>query len=179
MKVEDASRLSLAVETYSREETVAFGAALAERLREGDVVEMDGDLGAGKTALTEGIARGLAVRGAVSSPTFTLLIDHAAGPRGLPLHHFDAYRLQDADEFLQLGFDEIVGSGGVTVVEWAGRVRAALPAEVVRVVASRRDALGEDVRRLDVAFPAGREDDAAALGRFVGSTRSREEGTPC
>jgi tRNA threonylcarbamoyladenosine biosynthesis protein TsaE len=175
-----AARRSLSVETFSREETVAFGTALAAALREGDVVEMDGDLGAGKTALTEGIARGLAVRGAVSSPTFTLLIDHAAGPRGLPLHHFDAYRLQDADEFLQLGFDEIVGSGGVTVVEWAGRVRAALPEEAVLVVASRRDELGEDVRRLDVTFPEDRETDAAALARAVEElVRAREEGSPC
>ncbi len=174
------SALALTVDTFSREETVDFGVALAGRLREGDVVEMDGDLGAGKTALTEGIACGLAVRGAVSSPTFTLLIDHAAGPCGLPLHHFDAYRLQDADEFLHLGFDEIVGSGGVTVVEWAGRVRSALPSEAVRIVASRRDELGEDVRRLDVAFPQGREDDAAALARFVDTmARGREEGTPC
>ena len=153
------------IRTRSRAATVAVGAALAASLRDGDAVAMDGDLGAGKTAMTEGIARGLAVRGAVSSPTFTLLIDHAAGPRGLALHHFDAYRLADADEFRHLGFDEVLSSGGVTVVEWASRVQGALPAGAVRVELDRRDAEGEDVRFLAVAFPEGREESAAALAR--------------
>ena len=158
--------------TCSRAETVGLGEALAAVLRAGDAVAMDGDLGAGKTAMTEGIARGLGVSGPVSSPTFTLLIEHGAGPRGLALHHFDAYRLQGSAEFLSLGFDEVVGSGGVSVVEWAERVRAGLPENPILVVATRKDDVGEDARRIDVAFPEGREEDAAKMSRLV-SARGR------
>ena len=92
----------------SRDATAGLGEALGSVLAAGDVVAMDGDLGAGKTAMTEGLARGLGVPGPVSSPTFTLLIEHAAGSRGIPLYHFDAYRLADAAEFLSLGFDEVL-----------------------------------------------------------------------
>lgn len=169
----------VAAVTRSREATVRFGEALAPLLRDGDAVAMDGDLGAGKTAMAEGIARGLRVRGAVSSPTFTLLVDHEAGPSGLPMHHFDAYRLADADEFLRLGFDEVLASGGVAVVEWASRVAGALPDARVRVALTRRDGEGEDVRAVSVAFPAGRESDAAALARALRGIPGAEEAAPC
>ena len=168
--------------TRSREETAALGEALAEGLRSGDVVAMDGDLGAGKTAMTSGIARGLGVRGAVSSPTFTLLIEHGQGAGRLALHHFDAYRLSGSAEFLALGFDEVLDSDGVSVVEWAERVREALPATAVHVIAERRDNEGEDLRDIRVAFPAGREPDEemmAARYTALCSATDGEEGSAC
>lgn len=168
--------------TRSREETAALGEALADGLRSGDVVAMDGDLGAGKTAMTTGIARGLGVRGAVSSPTFTLLIEHGAGSRQLALHHFDAYRLSGSAEFLALGFDEVLESDGVSVVEWADRVREALPPTSVHVVAQRRDDEGENLRDIRVVFPDGREPDAERLStRYAASRASSEEevGSAC
>jgi tRNA threonylcarbamoyladenosine biosynthesis protein TsaE len=168
--------------TRSREETASLGEALAEGLRPGDVVAMDGDLGAGKTAMTSGIARGLGVRGAVSSPTFTLLIEHGAGSRRLALHHFDAYRLSGSAEFLALGFDEVLDGDGVSVVEWAERVREALPPTAIHVIAQRRDDEGEDLRDIRVVFPVGREPDAALMTTRYAALRSPsvgEEGATC
>jgi tRNA threonylcarbamoyladenosine biosynthesis protein TsaE len=166
--------------TRSREETVALGEALADTLRSGDVVAMDGDLGAGKTAMTSGIARGLGVRGFVSSPTFTLMIEHSAGARGLALHHFDAYRLSGAHEFLSLGFDEILETDGVSVVEWAARVREALPASLIQIVAERRDGEGEDLRDIGIVYPEGRErDEERLVARYTALCSEGKESSTC
>jgi len=100
------------------QDTEAFGHALGEALRAGDLVLLAGPLGAGKTVLTRGIAAGLGVQGRVSSPTFVIAREHPAGPRGIPLVHVDAYRLGgDLDELDDLDLDsELVDSA--VVVEW-------------------------------------------------------------
>jgi tRNA threonylcarbamoyladenosine biosynthesis protein TsaE len=118
----------LEIESPSEEFTLRLGRALGERLRAGDVVAMTGELGAGKTVLTKGIALGLGVRDAdlVVSPTFTLLNEYAGR---LTLHHFDLYRLRDSSELRGQDLAETCASGGVTVIEWAERATDALPAE--------------------------------------------------
>jgi tRNA threonylcarbamoyladenosine biosynthesis protein TsaE len=121
------------VTTESPDETRALGRTLADRLAPGSVVALYGDLGTGKTHLVKGIADGLGLDPAtVRSPTFTILHTYEEGRR--PLHHFDAYRVQSSDEFVELGFEEYVADEtGITCIEWADRVDALLPPEALRV----------------------------------------------
>lgn len=117
-----------AITTNSPAETVALGERLGRLLAPGDVLALTGDLGAGKTCLTKGIALGLGLSDAraVRSPTFVLISEY----RGrLTLYHVDAYRLAGAGDLDALGSGEFMNAGGVTVVEWADRVEAALPGE--------------------------------------------------
>lgn len=111
--------------THSREQTLNLGAALAAHLRPGDVLVLRGALGAGKTTLTQGLGRGLGVREAIISPTFTLLREYESGR--LPLYHVDAYRLAGPVEAFTFGLDEYLYGDGVTVIEWGERVEALLP----------------------------------------------------
>ena len=100
--------------SHSTEETEALGTELARSLRRGDVIAYLGDLGAGKTAFTRGLARGLGCTGRVTSPTFTIVNEYE-GP--IPLFHFDMYRLGDADELFDIGWDEYLTRGGICAVE--------------------------------------------------------------
>lgn len=110
--------------TRSPSETVRAGEVLAQVLAPGDVVVLTGDLGAGKTHLVQGVARGLGVDEPVSSPTFNILVVH---PGRLPLHHFDLYRLERAEELDDIGFVEMLESGGVSLIEWGDRFPEELP----------------------------------------------------
>ena len=122
----------VSVATSSPEETLALGKKLGQALQRGDVLAMVGDLGAGKTVLTKGIAAGLgADPNAVTSPTFVLMTRHQAR---LPLHHFDAYRLSGAEEMIDIGAEETFYGEGVSVVEWADRVAEALPEDHLMIV---------------------------------------------
>ena len=109
--------------TGSPEETERLGKALAAQLQAGDVIACRGDLAAGKTALTRGIAEGLGVSGPVTSPTYTIVNEYHDGR--LPLFHFDMYRLGSADELFDIGWEDYLARGGVCVVEWAERVEEA------------------------------------------------------
>lgn len=133
----------------SASETERWAANLAGLLRPGDVLALDGDLGAGKTAFVAGAAKTLGVKGEVASPTFTLLRNHEAGDKGMPLYHFDAYRLSGVNEWYELGFDEYLAEGGVAAVEWAERIRGALPPETIWIEMVR---LGENKRRITISW---------------------------
>ena len=117
--------------SHSPDETEAVGARLAEQLGPGAVVAFTGDLGAGKTAFTRGLARGLGVPGRVTSPTFTIVDEHEGGR--LPLFHFDLYRLGGADELYDIGWEDYLARGGVCAVEWSERMEDALEPGAVRV----------------------------------------------
>ena len=103
--------------TTSPEQTERFGRELAKSLCAGDVIALTGDLGAGKTCLTRGIADGLGSTAHVSSPTFTIVNEYDGGR--LMLFHFDTYRLSGPDDFLMSGLDEYFFRGGVCVIEWS------------------------------------------------------------
>ncbi len=109
----------------------AYGRALAPRLKRGDVVLLHGDLGAGKTTLTQGIAAGLGVRGPVQSPTFAIVAEHdgvAADGQPLRLYHLDLYRLGGIDDLEDLGYDQYRDPvDGVSVIEWPERAGERLP----------------------------------------------------
>ena len=115
----------------SAEETEALGAELAVRLRPGDVVAYTGDLGAGKTAFTRGIARGLGIPEGVTSPTFTIVNEYEGGR--LPLFHFDMYRLGSADDLFDIGWEDFLRRGGICAVEWSETVQEALDADTIYV----------------------------------------------
>ncbi len=132
--------------SHSVEETEALGVRLAEKLRPGDVVAYEGDLGAGKTAFTRGLARGLGCRGRVTSPTFTIVNEYE-GP--VPLFHFDMYRLGGPDELYDIGWEDYLARGGVCAVEWSERIAGALPPGAVAVSIRRCEEDG-DWRRIIV-----------------------------
>lgn len=111
--------------THSPEETRAFGRRLAEQLLPGDVLLFYGNLGAGKSEMTRGIAEGLGVSGPVTSPSFTILNVYDDGR--MPLYHFDWYRLESAEELYEMGMDEYLGGDGVAVVEWPTQCPEAIP----------------------------------------------------
>lgn len=116
--------------TRSPEETEALGEKIAEKLTGGEVIALSGEMGAGKTALTRGIARGLGVAGGVSSPTFALVHEY----RGrLPVYHFDMYRIGSWDDLYSTGFFDYLDSGGVLIVEWSENIENALPESAVRI----------------------------------------------
>lgn len=117
----------------SPEATERIGQILGSLLRPGDIVLLDGDLGAGKTVLTRGIAQGLGLDPRITSPTYTLVFEHLAEEAGTDLFHFDVYRLRGADDFLSSGLDEYFDRGGVCVIEWGERIVEAIPIEPIRV----------------------------------------------
>ena len=139
--------------THNEIETEALGETLARRLGAGDVVAYRGDLGAGKTAFTRGLARGLGCTGRVTSPTFTVVNEYEGR---LPLFPFDLYRLDGEDALYDIGWEDYLDRGGVCAVEWSERAEAALPRETVWV-SIRRCAESEDWRRITIEGRAGDE----------------------
>ena len=109
----------------NKKDTEKFGLALAETLSPGAVVALSGDLGAGKTTLTQAIAKGLGVTSPVTSPTFLILQEYKEGR--MPLYHFDLYRLSGDDDLYELGFEDYLFGDGVCVIEWADLVKDQLP----------------------------------------------------
>ena len=117
--------------TNSENETEALGVRLAGQLEAGAVIAFTGDLGAGKTAFTRGLARGLGIPGRVASPTFTIVNEYEGGR--LPLFHFDMYRLNSSDELFEIGWEDYLARGGVCAVEWSENVAGALEEDSIFV----------------------------------------------
>ena len=130
--------------TKSPSETEKLGAALAAVLKPGAVIAYRGDLGAGKTAFTRGLARGLGVKESVTSPTYTIVNEYLSG--SMPLFHFDMYRLGSEDELFDIGWEDYLERGGVCAVEWSENVWGAMEDAIV-VTISR---LSEDTRRIEI-----------------------------
>lgn len=133
--------------TRSVEETLALGEQLAATLPSGTVVALTGDLGAGKTALTKGLARGLGVTEPVTSPTFTLVAEHPARD-GHRLYHVDLYRLDAPQQAVEIGIEEELTPDGWTIIEWAERLGDLLPPGTVRV---QIEIVSENERRIMVS----------------------------
>lgn len=131
----------ITLSTTSVDQTRAVGAALAALARPGDVVVLAGELGAGKTAFTQGFGRGLGVAERITSPTFTLA-RHYTGR--LDLHHIDVYRLDHLAELFDVGLPELLDEGGVTLIEWGDVVVPALPADFLEVRLTFPPPTGDD-----------------------------------
>ncbi len=134
------------VETDGVAETIALGERLAMELQRGDVVALSGELGAGKTALVKGIARGLGIKQDATSPTFTFIHEYGGGR--LPLFHIDLYRLDAVEQALAIGIEDYLNPAGVTVIEWAEKIEHLLPEGTTQI---RIESLGETRRRIEIA----------------------------
>ena len=130
--------------TNSPAETEKIGEALGKTIRPGTVIAYRGDLGAGKTAFTRGLARGLGSTELVTSPTYTIVNEYLGGR--MPLFHFDMYRLASSDDLWDIGWEDYLERGGVCAVEWSENVRDALEDPVVITI----EKLGEDTRRITI-----------------------------
>ena len=131
--------------TNSPVETEKVGEKLAQQLLPGAVIAYTGDLGAGKTAFTRGLARGLGCTEQVTSPTYTIVNEYLSGK--MPLFHFDMYRLHSADDLFDIGWEDYLERGGVCAVEWSENVADALEDPITVTI----EKLGEDSRRITIA----------------------------
>ena len=136
--------------TSSERETEELGARLAEMLKPGAVVAFTGDLGAGKTAFTRGLARGLGIAGWITSPTFTIVNEYEGGR--LPLFHFDMYRLGSPDELFDIGWEDYLARRGVCAVEWSENVSDALEEDVISVEIRRGETDSRRVITIEGVF---------------------------
>ena len=130
--------------TYSPEETEAIGQRLGAILSAGTILAYEGDLGAGKTAFTRGLAKGLGANDPVTSPTYTIVNEYLSGR--IPLFHFDMYRLRSSEDLWDIGWDDYLDRGGVCAVEWSENVRDAME----DAVTVRIEKTGEDTRRITI-----------------------------
>jgi tRNA threonylcarbamoyladenosine biosynthesis protein TsaE len=132
-------------------ETVTIGEELAALLWPGSVVALRGTLGAGKTQLVKGLARALGISDQITSPTYTIISEYEGK---LPLYHMDAYRLNDEEEFIQTGAEELFYGKGISAVEWSERIGGLIPAWAVLVEIA---ITGPEERRVTISYPAVQE----------------------
>jgi tRNA threonylcarbamoyladenosine biosynthesis protein TsaE len=140
--------------TRSPEETVKLGEKLARLLKAGTVIALKGTLGAGKTCLAGGIARGLGVTETVTSPTYTIIREYEGY---LPFYHIDAYRLSGDGEFESLGAEDLLYGEGVTVIEWSERIPLSIPPDAWEIELSLLEDGGRKIR-IETANPFLKED---------------------
>ena len=136
------------IETNSAEETFALGKALGEKASPGQIYTLDGDLGTGKTVFTQGVAAGLGITEAISSPTFTIIQEYDTGR--LPLYHFDVYRIGDLEEMEEIGYDDYFFGEGICLIEWADLIREILPEHVIRITIEKDLEKGFDYRKITI-----------------------------
>jgi len=130
--------------TNSPRETEMIGAALAKQLSPGTILAYRGDLGAGKTAFTRGLAKGLGCEELVTSPTYTIVNEYLSGR--MPLFHFDMYRLASSDDLWDIGWEDYLERGGICAVEWSENVEDAMEDAIFVTI----EKLGEDARRITI-----------------------------
>ena len=130
--------------TNSPAETEKVGEALGKVLSPGSILAYEGDLGAGKTAFTRGLARGLGAKEQVTSPTYTIVNEYLSGR--MPLFHFDMYRLTSSDDLWDIGWEDYLERGGVCAVEWSERVEDALE-DAINITIEKT---GEESRRITI-----------------------------
>ena len=136
------------IESFCAEDTFELGKKLGQNAKPGDVYTLVGDLGVGKTVFTQGLAEGLGIAEAVSSPTFTIVQVYEEGR--LPLYHFDVYRIGDVFEMDEIGYEDYFYGEGVCLIEWADLIREILPERYTRIFIEKDLEKGFDYRRITV-----------------------------
>lgn len=136
------------IETYSAEETFALGRQIGQQAKAGEVYTLIGDLGVGKTVLTQGVAAGLGIEEPVNSPTFTIVQIYEEGR--LPFYHFDVYRIGDVEEMEEIGYEDCFYGEGVCLIEWANLIEEILPGEYRQITIEKDPGRGFDYRRITI-----------------------------
>lgn len=136
------------IESLCTDDTFAFGKKLGEAAEPGTVYTLVGDLGVGKTVLTQGLAEGLGITEAVNSPTFTILQVYEEGR--LPLYHFDVYRIGDVEEMDEIGYEDYFYGDGVCLIEWANLIEEILPEKYTEIRIEKDLEKGFDYRKITV-----------------------------
>lgn len=144
----------MVLETRSPEETFNIGKSLGEQAFPGQVFTLTGDLGVGKTVFTQGLAEGLGIGEPVSSPTFTIVQVYDDGR--LPFYHFDVYRIGDAEEMEEVGFEDYIMGGGVSLIEWADLIEEILPEKRTDILIEKDLERGFDYRKITISESASR-----------------------
>lgn len=141
------------IETFSPEETFAFGQALGKQAQPGEVYTLVGDLGVGKTVLTQGIAKGLCIEEPVNSPTFTIVQVYEEGR--MPFYHFDVYRIGDIAEMDEIGYEDYFYGQGLTMIEWADLIQEILPEAYQEIKIEKDLEKGFDYRKITISEKGG------------------------
>lgn len=136
------------LETNSPEETFALGRQIGQQAKAGEVYTLIGDLGVGKTVLTQGVAAGLGIEEPVNSPTFTIMQIYEEGR--LPFYHFDVYRIGDAEEMDEIGYEDYFYGDGVCLIEWANLIEEILPPEHKQITIEKSPDKGYDYRKITI-----------------------------
>ena len=131
----------------SYDDTQKIAADFSKELKSGDVICMYGDLGAGKTAFVQGLAKGLGIEEPITSPTFTIVNEYSGR---LMLYHFDVYRIADSDEMFEIGYDEYIDGDGVCVIEWPQLISDILPENRYEITISKDYNESEDYRKIKI-----------------------------
>jgi len=138
----------MVLETFNAEETFAIGMKIGQQAKAGQIYTLTGDLGAGKTVFTQGVARGLKIEEPVCSPTFTIIQEYRDGR--LPFYHFDVYRIGDIEEMEEIGYEDYFFGEGVCLVEWANLIHELLPGQVIEIGIEKDLERGFDYRRITI-----------------------------
>jgi len=138
-------------ESLGEKDTFELGKQLGGQVKAGDIYLLHGDLGVGKTVFTKGFAEGIGIKETITSPTFTLIQEYEEGR--LPLYHFDVYRIGDAEEMYDLGFESYLFGEGVCLIEWASRIQEILPPSCYEITIEKDLERGFDYRRIVVSEP--------------------------
>lgn len=118
----------ISITTHSSQETIDLGKKIGKMLKKGDVIAMQGTLAAGKTTITKGIAEALEIKETITSPTFCLISEYQGK---MPLYHMDVYRLDDGEDFINLGTDDMIYGEGVSIIEWSEKIMDELPKKTI------------------------------------------------
>ena len=136
------------IETYTAEETAELGRRMGLEAKPGEVYTLVGDLGVGKTVFTQGIALGLGITEAISSPTFTIVQVYEEGR--MPFYHFDVYRIGDIEEMDEIGYEDYFYGEGLTMIEWANLIEEILPEKRKEITIEKDLEKGFDYRRITI-----------------------------
>jgi len=133
MNLTQRAECPLKILSCSPEETFCFGKRIGSFLSCGSVVSLEGELGSGKTCLAKGIGAALGIKENITSPTYTIINEYSAYENDLTFFHIDAYRLNSEKEFEDIGGDEIINSGSICLIEWAGNIKKSLPQSAIAI----------------------------------------------
>ena len=136
------------IESFSADDTHALGVTLGQHAKPGDVCTLVGDLGVGKTVLTQGIAEGLGITEPINSPTFTIVQVYEEGR--LPFYHFDVYRIGDIEEMDEIGYEDYFYGDGLTMIEWANLIEEILPKKRKEITIEKDLEKGFDYRKITI-----------------------------